>query len=123
MYDPKQVMSTEEVLEKIPRSTMPVHLEDGQLGVVYSPGYGSGMWSLPHSISYLRHHRDLVLAAETGDLDHFREVAKNLGVEFQMSCSSRIDVEYLPLGTAYEITEHDGYESVNRLYGEYQVVY
>lgn len=117
-------MTTAEILEQIPRSTMSVEERDGEVGVFYSPGYGAGFWNLPEEISYLRQHQDLVLAAEVS-AEHFAEVAMNLGLGHQMWCGGgevTVRVQYMPHGTLYRITEYDGFERIETSYEDWQIV-
>jgi hypothetical protein len=95
--------------------------EHGQVAVLYSPGYGAG-WTTWCSTAELRDPMtfdkrlvELVLAEQHEKITH--EYLENIwGITsdeyIYMGGARDLTVEWLDPGTAFEITEYDGYESI-----------
>jgi hypothetical protein len=94
-------------------------IRNGMVAVLYSPGYGGAWSSWQHEdkiSEFVTFDRRLVEAAECGASDN--EVGTMLeeifGTEFYISTSgwSDIKIQWLPIGTRFEITQYDGSESI-----------
>lgn len=95
-------------------------IRDGNVAVLYSPGYGAG-WSTwcynNNLIETLLFHPLIVEKVESG-LE--REITsewlvQQFGKEFEdVYCvgADRLEIKWLPKGTAFRIDEYDGFETV-----------
>jgi hypothetical protein len=100
-----------EALERYPAEGMPTLERDGNVAVVYSPGYGAGFWHLPDCLRHLRRHAALAEAAERGN---FADVCERMGLYDMMGefGGDQAALAWVPKGARYMIGEYDGYESV-----------
>lgn len=97
--------------------------KDGEVAVIYSPGYGAG-WSswADKSIRYLLCcHHDIAVAVERNqykDFETFKKVVEaaleenDLLGKYYIDNPRKLDVEWVPLGWLFKIEEYDGYEKV-----------
>ena len=95
-------------------------IRDGNVAVLYSPGYGAG-WSTwccnSALIETLLFHPLIVEKVESG---HENEITtdwlvQQFGEEFKdVYCggAGKLEIEWLPKGTAFRIDEYDGAETV-----------
>jgi hypothetical protein len=91
-------------------------IRDGNVAVLYSPGFGAGWFSWNHR-EELMYHPKLVEMVEAG---REREItsewlAKELGDEYEeVYCGGarELEIRWLPAGTKFRIYEYDGAESV-----------
>ena len=89
---------------------------DGHVAVLYSPGHGAGWssWNIEYSTEELIFDPglvDLVLAGKEQE-----EIAVYATLKWPDACLlglSELDVEWVPVGTKFQIGEYDGHESVN----------
>lgn len=108
--------------------TTPKLIRDGKVAVIVSPGYGAG-WStwLGSETSHKREEAvfcpDLVLAIEVGDAAAVKErAARIFGPDIYLGGLVRSDergikarVQWVPIGTRFEISEYDGFETLRVL--------
>lgn len=91
-------------------------IRDGKVAVIYSPGYGAGWstWSVPEEGIF---HPELVEAIERGaSEDEIVELSKKpFGDENYYGGAHRLCIEWIPVGTAFRITEYDGSEGIEYL--------
>lgn len=95
-------------------------IRDGNVAVLYSPGFGAG-WSTwcynSALIETLLFHPLIVEKVESG---HENEITtewlvEQFGKEFEDVCCRGVDqleIEWLPEGTAFRVDEYDGFETV-----------
>lgn len=90
--------------------------KDGKVAVIYSPGYGAG-WSTRNSenADSLVFDRNLAEAVIANDLEKVKAIALSIDPNMYLGGASKLAVYWLPVGTAFRINEHDGYESVEVL--------
>lgn len=95
-------------------------IRDGNVAVLYSPGYGAGWstWCYNNAlIETLLFHPLIVEKVESG---HENEITKKwlvqqFGEEFEdVYCGGvdQLEIEWLPEGTTFRIEEYDGFETV-----------
>lgn len=101
-------------------------IRDGKVAVLYSPRYGAGWYSW-HCEEPLLFHPTIVALVEQGRHDEITEdLCKYLLGKAQEDyiCTlgaEDLQIEWVEQGTALEIEEHDGAESV-RIIGEIQAI-
>lgn len=88
-------------------------IRDGKVAVLYSPGYGAGWssWGAPLEAIF---HPKLIELVEDGNQNLItRELCQELFNEaWYIGGAEDLSIEWLPEGTAFEIEEYDGYESI-----------
>jgi hypothetical protein len=89
-------------------------VKDGNIAVLYSPGYGAGWftWNGDHRACLF--HPDIVKLVEEGRNSEITgEFMESLGFnDFYTGGASDLTIEWVPEGCAFEVTEYDGYESI-----------
>ena len=97
-------------------------IRDGKTAVLYSPGFGAGWYTWGHEQWMLFHPR-LVAAVEAKDPgSRIAEISDELATEFGVDApytggANQLQIEWVPVGARFEISEYDGAESV-RLHDE-----
>ena len=95
-------------------------IKDGNVSVLYSPGFGAGWYSW-HKTEELLYHPKLVEMVENNQHKEITEslIAELLGIidEDDMPWISNSAIEdlvvaWLPVGTEFIIEEYDGHESI-----------
>lgn len=91
-------------------------IKDGETAVIYSPGYGAGWstWGDAHSCF------DGELAQAIIDqlpVEEWLKIANTNWPEQYAGGLKKCKVEWIPVGTRFEIEEYDGFESI-RIFGE-----
>ena len=93
-------------------------IRDGKVAVIVSHGFGAGWYSWNSEHQELLFHPKLVEMVEQGKADQIDEdwIKENLGIE-DVYCggASDLQIHWLPIGTAFEIDEYDGSESLRTL--------
>jgi hypothetical protein len=92
-------------------------IRNGQVAVLYSPGFGAGWysWNDYRSSPECMFHPVLVDMVEQGRASEITEelVCKLLGIEeFYDGGAYKLKIEGLPVGTLFRIKEYDGSETV-----------
>lgn len=89
-------------------------VRNGQVAVLYSPGYGAGWYSWNQHIGKdLIFDPDLVEAIEKGK-DPTPIAEKKYPEAYHGGCIS-LEIEWVPEGSQFDIREYDGSESVRIL--------
>ena len=89
-------------------------IRDGQVAVIYSPGFGAGWYSWNN----VHYGEDLifdpVLAAyiDEGKMDEAKTYVTMRFPEAYRGCVEDLVVQLIPEGTAFRIHEYDGSESI-----------
>lgn len=90
-------------------------IRNGKVAVLVSPGFGAGWYSWNTKHQELLFNPKLVEIVEQKRTNEIDEdwVKENLGIE-HVYCGGANDLEirWLPIGTAFEIDEYDGSESL-----------
>jgi hypothetical protein len=85
---------------------------EGKIGIVYSPSFGAGWstWGNPNQSL----DQEMARAVEREvSCDELRQIAsKNWPEAYQGGIEDGLSVEWVLPGTAFEVQEYDGYESV-----------
>lgn len=92
-------------------------IRDGLVAVLYSPGFGAGWYSWHSEYPELLFHPKLVELVEQDRREEITEdwLMENLGIDIYTGGAKTLCIEWVPQGTAFEIQEYDGAESVNTL--------
>ena len=93
-------------------------IRNNEVAVLISCGLGSGWYSWNREHKELLYHPKLVEMVEQGRANEINEdwVEENLGIE-DVYCGGANDlyIHWLTVGTAFEINEYDGAESIQTL--------
>lgn len=93
-------------------------IRDGKVAVLISHGFGAGWYSWSSNNEALLFHPKLVEMVEQGKADQIDEdwVKENLGIE-DVYCggASDLQIHWLPVGTAFQVEEYDGAESLRTM--------
>jgi hypothetical protein len=86
-------------------------IKDGKVAVLYSPGYGAGWYSWENKEGLLFDPVivQMVLNDKHDDITEY--CIEKYGSGYYGGYD-QLEVEWLPVGTAFRITEYDGYESI-----------
>lgn len=91
-------------------------IRDGKVAVLYSPGYGAG-WSTWNDNEFKEFLLfdvglvELVLNKELDKIDNY--IKEKFGDKYVCTIGAEdLDVEWIPVGTEFRVTEYDGYESI-----------
>lgn len=96
--------------------------DKSEVAVLYAPGYGAG-WSSWGDIEYQEFKLFDKGLVELVLQNRHDEVEKYMADKFpgEYTCSlawDQLEVEWMKPGTQFEITEYDGYESIEYCYGK-----
>lgn len=90
-------------------------IRDGKVAVLISPGFGAGWstWNSGHEPLFLFDRR-FVEASEAGaDVSTVEAIGKELtGDEYVCVLGWPVRIEWLPVGTPFNVEEYDGSESL-----------
>lgn len=93
-------------------------IRDGEVAILYSPGFGAGWYSWNTYHKQLLFHPKLVALVESNQADLIDEdwMLKELGIE-HVYCggAAGLTIRWLPEGAAFNIDEYDGSESIMTL--------
>ena len=92
-------------------------IRDGKVAVLVSHGFGAGWYSWNSEHQELLFHPKLVEMVEQKRNEEIDDewVKENLGIDIYASGSDGLTIYWLPIGTAFEIDEYDGSESLRTL--------
>lgn len=90
-------------------------VRDGQVAVLYSPGFGAGWYTWNTEYPDLIFDPDIVAAVESGNVKSVRPIARAKYPEASLGEIENLAITWLPEGTVFEITEYDGNESVREI--------
>ena len=93
-------------------------IRDGKVAVLISHGFGAGWYSWNTENQQLLFHPKLVEMVEQGKAVEIDEdwVKENLGIE-NVYCggAKNLKIHWLPVGTAFQVEEYDGAESLRTI--------
>lgn len=94
---------------------------DGQVAVLYSPGFGAGWstWASGTDRTVLTFDAEIAQAVLAGDKERAKALAEAKVPDAYLGGLDGLTVCWVTKGQAFEITEYDGSESVN-IIGEQQ---
>ena len=92
-------------------------IRDGKVAVLVSGGFGAGWYSWNNNHEQLLFHPKLVEMVENNRQKEITDewVTENLGLDIYTGGAYNLSIEWLPIGTAFRINEHDGSESIETL--------
>ena len=92
-------------------------IRDGKVAVLVSHGFGAGWYSWNSEHQELLFHPKLVEMVEQKRNKEIDDewVKENLGIDIYAGGADGISIHWLPIGTAFEIDEYDGSESLRTL--------
>lgn len=92
-------------------------IRDGKVAVLISHGFGAGWYSWNTEHQQLLFHPKLVEMVEQGRNKEIDEdwVQENLGIDIYTGGSDGLSVYWLPIGTAFQVEEYDGAESLRTI--------
>ena len=98
------------------RVTFEKFVQDGEVAVLYSPGYGAGWstWADSDAEEAMIFDRDIVQAVLDGDNERAGEIAV-LKYDAYVGGARSLKVKFVPEGVLFRIDEYDGNESVEFL--------
>ena len=87
-------------------------IRDGKVAVLYSPGYGAGWYSW-HDIKELMYDPIVVDMVERKEFANVIESYCEMQYgDHYFGGAEDLQVEWIPIGTKFQITEYDGAESI-----------
>ena len=86
--------------------------EFGNVGVLYSPGYGAGWSTWNGDDQELIFNRDLVEAVLKNDMGKILAIAEKLCPNGYFGGVDSLEVAFIKPGTLFRIDEYDGAESM-----------
>ncbi len=90
-------------------------IRDGKVAVLYSPRYGAGWLSWNTSVPECVFSPEIVKLVEENNRNEITDelCTELFGVDYFYSGGARdLQIEWLDEGTAFRITEYDGFESI-----------
>ena len=93
-------------------------IRDGKVAVLVSGGFGAGWYSWNSSHKELLFHPKLVALVEAGKQSEITSewLTEELGLpDIYCGGARDLEIEWLPEGTAFEIEEYDGSESLRTM--------
>jgi hypothetical protein len=92
-------------------------IKDGKVAVLYSPRYGAGWYSWNTEHKDLLFHPKIVQKVLDGKREEITDefIQDLLGINIYTGGAEDLEVEWIAEGTAFEITEHDGYERIETI--------
>ena len=94
-------------------------IRDGQVAVLYSPGYGAGWSTWCHEDEQMRlsmlFDPQIADIVDRGDTDYegkARAIASIKYPDAHLGGLADLEVQWLPVGTQFRVLEYDGFEQV-----------
>ncbi len=100
-------------------------IKDGKVAVLYSPGYGAGWhsWNTEHTeclfdpeiVGIVMQLPELGRRDRHGNeaSSKISDIAQSKWKDFYSGGARNLKVKWIEEGEKFEVTEHDGYESIN----------
>jgi hypothetical protein len=91
-------------------------IRDGRVAILYSPGFGAGWYTWNRDFKELLFHPVLVEMVEQNRKDEIEDwVIKNINEDIFFGGVYDLEIEWLPIGTAFTVEEYDGSESISTI--------
>lgn len=100
----------EDIVEKV--------IRNGKVAVLYSPGYGAGWYSWNTEHKACLFDPEIVAAVEAGNKEEAGFIAERKYKGFYAGGACDLEIEWLPVGTLFDISEYDGLESIHLQYDQ-----
>lgn len=92
-------------------------IRDGMVAVLYSPGYGAGWYSWNWNHPECVFDPNIVAMVEAGQHDQIEAYCKTAyGTDLYPGGAEQLKIEWIPVGTLFNIREYDGHESIEYQY-------
>jgi len=86
--------------------------KDGQVAVLYSPGYGSGWYTWNKQYPGLLFDKEIVEAVLNNDYNLVKEIARQKYPDGFFDGADTLKVKWLSKNTKFIVEEYDGSESI-----------
>jgi hypothetical protein len=92
-------------------------IRDGKVAVLVSHGFGAGWYTWNTDHKELLFHPKLVDMVEQNRIKEINNdwVLENLGIDMYAGGSVGLEIHWLPIGTAFDIEEYDGCETIRTI--------
>jgi hypothetical protein len=87
-------------------------IRDGNVAILYSPGFGAGWYTWNREYPECLYDPDIVAAIESNDRNKAAILAEAKWENFYTGGAEDLEVEWLPEGTSFSVDEYDGSESI-----------
>jgi hypothetical protein len=94
------------------RSYMNKVIRNGEVAVLYSPGYGAGWFTWNKNNPECLYSPEIVDLLESNAPITDEVCEKLFGEDFYNGGASKLVIKWLPINTMFEIKEYDGHESI-----------
>lgn len=89
-------------------------VRDGRVAVLYSPGYGAGWFSWNTSRPEILFDPAIVELVEAERWDELQAYVILKYPDIYKGGIEDLQIEWMPVGTQFQVNEHDGSESIER---------
>ena len=93
-------------------------IEDGKVGIVYSPGFGAGWYTWNQGSPEILFDSNIVKYVETERWDELKVYVELKYPDLYIGGMDTLQVEWIPVGSQFKITEYDGSESIEYRNGD-----
>lgn len=92
-------------------------IRNGEVAILISHGFGAGWYTWNQEHKELLFSPKIVQMVEENRFDEITNdwVKENLGIDIYTGGSDGLKIHWLPIGTAFEVDEYDGAESLRTL--------
>lgn len=90
-------------------------IRDGKVAVLYSPGFGAGWYSWNQGVPELLFDKEIVEAVLAEDRELAERITKEKYPEVYTGGVDDLVVEWVPIGSEFEVEEYDGNETLHIL--------
>lgn len=87
-------------------------IRDGQVAVLYSPGWGAGWYTWNREHPEILFDPTIVSLVEEKKFDHLATYMILKYPDIYTGGMEDLTIAWIPKGTLFEVTEHDGSESI-----------
>jgi hypothetical protein len=87
-------------------------IRDGQVAVVYSPGFGAGWYTWNTQYPEILFDSNIVTYVETERWDELKVYMELKYPDLYLGAIEDLTVEWIPVGIQFKIKEYDGSESI-----------
>ncbi len=86
--------------------------DEGEVAVLYSPGYGMGWYSWYSRDSSILFDKEIVKAILDKDFELAKKIIEVHYPHVQTGGVYQLEIEWMNPGTCFNIKDHDGYERI-----------
>lgn len=85
-------------------------IENGKVGVVYSPGFGAGWYTWNRESPEILFDPNIVSYVETKQWNELKVYVELKYPDLYLGAIGDLTVEWVPVGVQFKVTEYDGSE-------------